>query len=162
MAGTVALSGVQQVVHIPLYISGKNLAETEQGVYYTQTLNLTVGLDVTKTQELTVHVEVTSAVLGEACTHVGGGDANRSASSQRSDLLSGEFSISTACTCNNDCENAPRDGFCDDGGPGYDYAACALGTDCAVRIALEPPSLEPRADAPRAVRAGLWASFGAR
>ena len=35
------------------------------------------------------------------------------------------------CMCENTCIQAPRDGVCDDGGPGNDYAECNLGTDCA-------------------------------
>ena len=35
------------------------------------------------------------------------------------------------CICENSCLDAAWDGVCDDGGPGYAYRTCALGTDCA-------------------------------
>lgn len=39
-------------------------------------------------------------------------------------------STSSAAGCTNTCGSA-NDGECDDGGPGAQYAVCALGTDCA-------------------------------
>lgn len=52
--------------------------------------------------------------------------------------------------CTNTC-NYPSDGDCDDGGPGYDYRACTLGTDCVdcgVRAYPSPSSPPPRPPAP--------------
>ena len=39
--------------------------------------------------------------------------------------------VTIPCMCENTCLKAPRDGVCDDGGPGHNYIECELGTDCA-------------------------------
>ena len=52
-----------------------------------------------------------------------GGSAGTASSSSSSSSSSGGG-------CTNTCSSA-NDGECDDGGPGAEYAVCALGTDCA-------------------------------
>ena len=49
--------------------------------------------------------------------------------------------------CENDCIGYPQyayDGYCDDSGPGAEYALCVLGTDCydcgARHVVMPPPS----------------------
>ena len=149
-SGVIHNVGDHQVVQIPLVFHGANLRETDKGLYYTQTLNLTIGLDVMRTQELTVQVEVIGAADGDACTYVPAADKKRAASSQQV-ASTGLPSSLAECICNNDCANAPRDGSCDDGGPGFDYAGCDLGTDCAVSLTL--PVLDLRAGRCSGVRA---------
>jgi len=57
--------------------------------------------------------------------------------------------------CSNTCVSA-TDGDCDDGGPGAEYTACSLGTDCvdcgsrssSNALALPPPSPPPPSSSP--------------
>eukprot|EP00966_Prymnesium_polylepis_P116592 2694741-Prymnesium_polylepis.1 len=49
----------------------------------------------------------------------------------------------TCSLCADDTCHYPADGLCDDGGPGSQYNACLLGTDCTdcgMRCPAPPPS----------------------
>ncbi len=45
--------------------------------------------------------------------------------------------------CSESCEYS-KDGYCDDGGSGSDYDACAFGTDCEVRLPSKNMTFEKR------------------
>eukprot|EP00966_Prymnesium_polylepis_P301150 6958812-Prymnesium_polylepis.1 len=62
------------------------------------------------------------------------------------------------CPCSDEC-HYPADGICDDGGPGFQYDACRLGTDCTdCGARCSDPSVPPLPPAPPASPAGSTAT----
>ena len=107
---------------IPIAFSAVDVRETDERDSYNLPIEVVMPLDDgAERTNLTLRVTVTAQAVASQCTLV---PFNATEVVEDGAAVSG-------CVCQNTCASAPRDGVCDDGGPGNDFSLCALGTDCA-------------------------------
>eukprot|EP00966_Prymnesium_polylepis_P196395 4551447-Prymnesium_polylepis.1 len=125
-ASGILRSDSSQYLPISFIVNSERLRETGETLY-TQDFIVRVQLDEPFEQVLTIKVAVASETVASECTYLEE-NATIAPPPPPSELGDG-------CVCGGSCvlpggASAIADGHCDDGGPGNEYSACYLGTDC--------------------------------
>ena len=111
-------------VAIPFTLDSAGIRELDRRDAYVQLLQVELHLDQVYRTNLSMRVSLSAQAVASRSTFV-------PPASPAPPPIGSWNGTSSRCVCENTCSHAPRDDYCDDGGPGSDYAGCALGTDCA-------------------------------